>query len=76
MKLNKELQEIKSQKQISDNTRSKAETLIDRIENDPCRLTQYDDKIVRKLIECVKAISKKEILIVFKGGYEVNATIE
>ena len=75
-KITKELQEIKSQKQISDNTRSKAETLIDRIENDPCRLTQYDDKIVRKLIECVKAISKKEILIVFKGGYEVNATIE
>lgn len=44
--------------------------------------TQYDfyNKVavhyIRKLIECVKVVSKTEILVIFKGGYEVRTEIE
>ena len=39
------------------------------------KLEAYDDVIARKVIECVKVISKEEIIIVFKGGYEVRAEL-
>ena len=42
----------------------------------PGKLTEYDDVIVKKLIECVKVISKTEITVIFKGGYEVTAEVE
>lgn len=32
--------------------------------------------LIRKLIECVKILSKTEILVIFKGGYEVRTEIE
>ena len=32
--------------------------------------------LIRKLIECVRVVSKTEITIIFKGGYEVIAEIE
>ena len=73
--ITEEIEMIKREKQSADN-RSRADSLINRIENGPCKLTEYDEKLVRKLIECVKVLSKKEILIIFKGGYEVTATIE
>lgn len=36
----------------------------------------FDDVLIRKLIECVKVMSKTELLIIFKGGYEVRAEIK
>ncbi|MFR7606252.1 MAG: hypothetical protein ACLUV3_12860 [Oscillospiraceae bacterium] len=32
--------------------------------------------LIRKLIECVKVLGKTEILVIFKGGYEVKTDIE
>ena len=39
-------------------------------------LEMFDNVLIRKLIECVKVMSKTEILVIFKGGYEVKAEIE
>ena len=39
-------------------------------------LTEYDEVAVRKMIECIRVLSKTEIQIIFKGGYEVNAAVE
>lgn len=39
-------------------------------------LETFDNVLIRKLIECVKVLSKSEILVIFKGGYEVKIDIE
>ena len=31
---------------------------------------------MRKVVECVKILSKEEISVTFKGGYEVKAELE
>ena len=36
----------------------------------------FDNVVVRKLIDCVKVLSKEKLLIVFKGGVEVKAQME
>lgn len=49
---------------------------MDMIEHEKFELETFDNVLIRKLIECVKVLSKTEILVIFKGGYEVKAEIE
>ena len=45
------------------------------IDNSTFQLEQYDDVLVRKVIECVKILSKEEISVTFKGGYEMKVEL-
>ena len=49
---------------------------MDMIEHEKFELETFDNVLIRKLIECVKILSKTEILVIFKGGYEVRTEIE
>ncbi len=61
----KEKNDILRQKEISD-----------VLSNSSCKITEYDDIIVRKLIECVKVINKTEIKVIFKDGHEVDEEVK
>ena len=39
-------------------------------------MTQYDEVTVRKVIECIRVLSKTEIQVIFKGGFEMNVSVE
>ncbi len=52
-----------------------ADTIKADIDNSSFELHQYDDVLVRKLIECVRIFSKEEISVIFKGGYEVKTEL-
>ena len=56
----------------SQNTAEKSNPEIDKITSSKFELEQFNDIIIRKVIECVKVLSKTEILIVFKGEFEVK----
>ena len=36
----------------------------------------FDDTAARQLINCIKVVSKNELLVIFKGGIEKTATME
>ena len=74
--LSGKLLSLKAQCKVSDDTKDKIESTIAEIENSRFQLEAFDDVLIRKLIECVKVISKNEIIIIFKGGYEVKAEVE
>lgn len=44
------------------------------IDNSFFELAEYNDMLVRKLIECIRVNNKTEITIIFKGG--IKATVE
>ena len=67
---------LKSKKQTSAETQAKLDKIIDMIEHEKFELETFDNVLIRKLIECVKVLSKTEILLIFKGGYEVRTEIE
>lgn len=52
------------------------QSVLSEIEDTDFRLTEYDDRLTRKLIECIKVKSKTEITVIFKGGYAVDAEIQ
>jgi len=52
-----------------------ADTIKADIDNSSFELHQYDDILVRKVIECVKILNKGEISVTFKGGYEIKSEL-
>ena len=73
-KLSRKLLSLKAQGEAEQNE------IIDNIKTDidnaSFELEEYDDVLVRKVVECVKILSKEEISVTFKGGYEVKAELE
>ncbi|MCM1226688.1 MAG: recombinase family protein [Clostridium sp.] len=74
--LSERLEMLKSQNKTSAETQKKLDKIMDMIEREKFELETFDNVLIRKLIECVKVLSKTEILVIFKGGYEVKTDIE
>ena len=74
--LSERLTMLKSQNKTSEETQAKLDKIMDMIEHERFELETFDNVLIRKLIECVKILSKTEILVIFKGGYEVRTEIE
>ena len=51
-------------------------TVMGGLKKSEFRMTEYDDVTVRKVIECIRVLSKTEIQIIFKGGFEMNVEVD
>ncbi len=74
--LKEKLRALEEKNNINDDQRFRITQALKYIDNSSCQLTEYNDMLVRKLIECVKVISKTEIQIIFKGGIVTTVTLE
>ena len=73
--LQNRLNQITESKQKRENAKSRLDeifTILDGLENHPM---EYDDQIVRQLLECIVVESKTQIKIIFIGGLEINQTL-
>lgn len=71
--LSQKLLSLKAQEEAEQN--ELADDIKADIDNSSFELQQYDDVLVRKVVECVKILSKDEISVTFKGGYEVKSEL-
>lgn len=74
--LNARLKELEGNNKIDNNKRSRITNALQNIDSSSCELTEYNDMLVRKLIECIKVNRKTEITIIFKGGIEITVEVE
>ena len=74
--LNSRLKALEENNDIDNNKRTRINQALKNIDNSSCELTEYNDMLVRKLIECIKVNSKTEITIIFKGGIEASVKVE
>lgn len=74
--LNERLEQIKAENSIGPDDSDRIDRTLKEIDKNSCELLEYNDILTRKLIECVRVVSKTEIQIIFKGGYEVTAEVE
>ena len=74
--LNSRLKALEENNKIDNNKRVRINQTLQNIDNSLCELTEYNDMLVRKLIECIKVNNKTEISIIFKGGIEVIVPVE
>ena len=71
-----EIEKLRSNDSINTGLRDNIDRAIQTMSEESTKLTAFDDILVRKLIECVKVISKTELIIIFKGGYEMRMDVE
>lgn len=72
-KLSQQLLSLKAQANtVSNELEDEIKAVID---NSGFELQQYDDVLVRKVVECVKILNKEEISVTFKGGYEMKVEL-
>ena len=74
--LNARLKELEGSNKIDNNKRDRITQALKNIDNSACELAEYNDMLVRKLIECIKVNSKTEITIIFKGGIETTVKVK
>ncbi len=74
--LNERLTALKAQNQADSMVQEQAKTALEEIEQTQFLLTEFDDILIRKVLECVKVLTKTEVLIIFKGGQEARVKIE
>lgn len=71
-RLTQQLEQYANARQKRETTKSRLDqifTILDGMQNHPM---EYDDEIVRQIIECVVVESKNEIKVVFAGGLELQ----
>lgn len=72
----KQMINLKKQNQVqASSNEGRMRELINIVDIMKNSVIEYDDKITRKLIDCIKVISKNELLIIFKGGIEKTIMI-
>ena len=67
-RLQQQLDNIANAEQRRENAKSRLDdiyTILDGIKNRPM---EYDDQIVRQLLECIVVDSKEQVTVIFKGG--------
>ncbi len=79
-------EEMKSLREFIENEKARQATtkqssteldaILDRLEHEDFKLTEYDDIITRQLIECITVEDKNTITVRFKGGFEIRKTLE
>ncbi len=50
--------------------------MLKRLENENFAITEYDDVVVRQLIEKITVMDKNTITVTFKGGFEVRRELD
>ena len=74
--INEKLSELRKNAEISTDTQNKIDSAMEMLAHENFQVEVFNNVIVRKLIDCVKVLSKEKLLIVFKGGVEVKAQME
>ena len=46
------------------------------LDRDTLNITEWDESIIRQMVETVKVVSKNEIIVTLKGGAEINQRME
>lgn len=73
--LSQKLEALQAQSQMTLEQEQQMQTVLTEIADTDFRLTEYDDALTRKLIECIKVKSKTEFTVIFKGGFAVDTDI-
>lgn len=74
--LSAKLESLNAQSNTPATQQEKIDVMIERFNQDCGRLTEFDDVLIRKAIECIKVMNKTKIIVIFRGGYEVTVEVE
>ena len=75
-RLSESLKLLKERSAADDTVQKQIDAALSEITAEKFTMTEYDDVIVRRLLECIRVIDKTHLQIIFKGGYEVTVEVD
>lgn len=77
MKALREFIEDEKLKQANtEHSNAELDIVLKRLENEDFAITEYDDVVVRQLVEKVTVMDKNTIIVTFKGGFEIRKELD
>ena len=73
--LQTELESLQRTSHLDAEAQNRIQKVWDCIQNTPTDFTQYDDDLVRRIVEQVIVYSKEKIVVKFVGGYSVKMQV-
>ena len=74
--LREQLEVLEATSSNANENSSEINRLTDILKTSNFAIEEYDDLIVRRTIECIRVMSNKTIIIIFKGGFEMTESLE
>ena len=74
--LREQLEVLEATSANTNESGSEINRLTDILKTSNFAIEEYDDLIVRRTIECIRVMSNKTIIIIFKGGFEMTESLE
>ena len=73
--LREQLNIAKAQAGRVDDMRLESQRIAEILGKEELNFNVYDDNIIRRIVECIKVMSDRTLVIILKGGYEISGTI-
>lgn len=73
--LREQLETLQTDVACSDKSSAEMKRISEIFENEEFKFTEYDDMIVRRVVECIKVLGDKSIVVVLKGSIEIEEQI-
>ena len=75
-KWSKVVRDFETKDSLDRYTEQQVAEAVSMLEHEPLLLSQYDDQIVRQLVDTVRVDAKDQITVILKGGTEITQYIE
>ncbi len=74
--LREQLEIAHSKALVNDTSEREMDSIKELLKKEDLNFTQYDDILVRRLVECIRVMASNKIIIIFKGGAQVEVEIK
>ena len=73
--LRQKLEIVQQASKLDDEMNDEYNRIISLFESEYCNFEQYDDVVIRRLVESIRVMKNKKIVVVLKGGISAEETI-
>jgi uncharacterized coiled-coil DUF342 family protein len=70
--LRQTLEQCRAKQNGPDELTQQIDDICDALRNAPFEITEYSNNVVRQLIDTIKVVNEDKLLIIFKGGFQME----
>lgn len=74
--LRQQLEMVQSNTVVKNNTDAEIKRITEILENEDFSFTEFDDAVIRRIVECIRVMGDKTVVVILKGGFELRENLE
>ena len=73
--LRQQLEMLQANVNVQNSTDVEVKRIAEILEKEDFSFTEFDDGVIRRIVECIRVMGDKSIAVILKGGFEIMETI-